>query len=197
VVFKQIDDGQAFATEHAEPLVDSQLTRYAFVVVFNTGQFNDKFKEWRNKPTTGKTWPLFKTFFHSMDKDRREQLTSAKGGFQGLAYKAMQVQTQEQPPWAAAMMQTVLDINTSHNLKMAEMSRTLLALSSGHSNTTVPPPPPGAKGYCHTHGNTHNPAHTSVTCTRPLPGHQTIATPENPMGGSITVYKRVQRPPPS
>ena len=93
VVFKQIDDGQAFATEHDEPLFDSQLTRYAYAVVFNTGQFNDECKEWRNKPTTGKTWPLFKTFFRSMDKDRREQLTSAKGGFQGLAYKAMQVQT--------------------------------------------------------------------------------------------------------
>ena len=98
------------------------------------------------------TWPLFKTFFHSMDKDRREQLTSPKGGFQGLTYKAMQEQTQEQPPWAAAMMQTVLDINTSHNLKMVEMSRTLLALSSGHSNMTDPLPPLGAKSYCKTHG---------------------------------------------
>ena len=132
-----------------------------------------------------------------MDKDQREQLTSAKGGFQGLAYKAMKVQTQKQLPWAAAMVQTVLDINTSQNFQMAEMSQKLLALFSGHSNTNVPPPPPGAKGYCHKHGTTHNPAHTSSTCTRPLPGHHTMATLENPMIGNITAYKRAQCPPPS
>ena len=55
VVFKQIDDGQAFATEHAETFVDSQLTCYAYAVVFNKGQFNDECKEWRNKPTTENT----------------------------------------------------------------------------------------------------------------------------------------------
>ena len=95
------------------------------------------------------------------------------------------------------MMQPILDINTSRNLQMAEISRELLALSNGHSNMTVPPPPPGAKGYCHTHGITHNPAHISLTCTRPLPGHQTMATLENPVGGNIIAYKRAQRPPPS
>ena len=38
--------------------------------------------------------------------------------------------------------------------------------------------------YCHTHGYDVAPTHTSMTCTKPDPGHQMYATRSNPMGGS-------------
>ena len=40
------------------------------------------------------------------------------------------------------------------------------------------------ESYCHTHGRTRNPAHTSPSCTRKSSNHKDTATLHNQLGGS-------------
>ena len=42
--------------------------------------------------------------------------------------------------------------------------------------------------YCHSHGTTRNPNHTSKLCTNKKPGHKDSATLSNKMGGSTFVF---------
>ena len=46
------------------------------------------------------------------------------------------------------------------------------------------------KYYCWTHGLSHNPNHTSATCTRPAEKHEKAATLANMMGGNNTIQRK-------
>ena len=46
--------------------------------------------------------------------------------------------------------------------------------------------------YCHTHGYSCNPNHTSQTCTNPKDSHKQEATAENTMGGNLRHQKKYQ-----
>ena len=49
---------------------------------------------------------------------------------------------------------------------------------------------PTGLGWCWSHGLGNNPAHTSMTCNKPAPGHNKHATLYNMMGGNNTIRRQ-------
>ena len=69
--------------------------------------------------------------------------------------------------------------------KLHEQISSLKNRSGRHSST--PPTStwtPVTDGYCWSHGYRCAPGHSSLTCRRPLPGHQKDSTRRHIMGGS-------------
>ena len=76
-LFKQLREGQEFAAKGGEDITESQLVRYGYDQIFNTGVFNEACTKWRNKPITYKTWANFKTFFSAKVTDYLQNTTAS------------------------------------------------------------------------------------------------------------------------
>lgn len=65
---------------------------------------------------------------------------------------------------------------------MASMAAAIALLTKARPSRRKPVSTTGAY-YCWSHGLSAFPQHTSATCNHPRPGHQALATADNPLGG--------------
>ena len=80
-LFNQLHEGQEFAETGGEEITESQLVRYGYDHIFDTGLFNDACTKWRNKDPTYHTWDNFKTFFTAKVNDYLQNTTAANAQY--------------------------------------------------------------------------------------------------------------------
>jgi hypothetical protein len=189
VLFKQLEEGQRFATLVAEPIADSQLARMGLHLVTKTGMFPDGCREWRLKAAAVQTWGDFKTHFARQDRGHVETTTASMAGYSGTAFvitpPSVAPPMDPLPP-GAALAATVLPSGPELVALLSELAAFWAAAARPTTNPAHATPP--TRGYCWTHGSTVNNTHTSATCRNKAPGHVDHATWRNKQGGSSTSY---------
>jgi hypothetical protein len=87
-LIEQIEDAMETADAADQAFMDAQVLTLAYTLVYNTGLYFDKCKEWKTKPALDKTWDLFKNFFLQAQTDElrlQQQATSGRSGFSAYA----------------------------------------------------------------------------------------------------------------
>ena len=87
-LFEHLDDGRLFSAKGHEVIDDTQLMRWAYDNIKNTGLFDRDCEKWRKKPQTEKDWAAFQKFFFTADEDRKKNAPTASEA----TYTANQVQ---------------------------------------------------------------------------------------------------------
>lgn len=64
-LFAQVDDSIDYADAGNSAFTDIQILTTAYLLVFQTGQFEKACDEWDDKPAADKTWLTFKTHFRA------------------------------------------------------------------------------------------------------------------------------------
>ena len=77
VLFDQIEDVIEFADNAKQPYSPEQVLRIAYNLIFKCEEFERECKKWTEKPTNGKTWANFKTYFTRAHKRMRDLRASA------------------------------------------------------------------------------------------------------------------------
>lgn len=203
-LFKQLKDGQAFAASGKETISDSQLVRFGYDIMTNTGVLSRPCTKWRNENTGDQTWPKFMTHFTAAVKDYNKNITSSD-----MKYSAAQVQELVDQRMCQYVIEspepdtttTTSSANaTQITPSMEAMFETWLQNRNSHQGNSRPGPilqpqtttPLVCQGYddkgkpityCWSHGITQNLKHDSKNCIRKKEGHKENATLHNKMGG--------------
>jgi len=90
-LFEQLKKGQEFAARGNEIIDDTQLIRWGYQNIKNTGLFNRECEKWRKKATKEKTWTDFKKHFILAYDDHRKYESSTTTASEAT-YTANQVQ---------------------------------------------------------------------------------------------------------
>ena len=61
-MYEQLETGQKFTAWENKVIPPTQLVRWAYEIVKETGLFGQLCKTWLNKPLADRTWPLFNFF---------------------------------------------------------------------------------------------------------------------------------------
>lgn len=77
-----------------------------------------------------------------------------------------------------------------HRLATSTTAGYHTAPNAAFAVTTTPPTTAPTYSYCWSHGLIFNPAHSSSTCRKPAPGHQTHATLLNMCGGCAAIQRK-------
>jgi hypothetical protein len=82
-LFKQMQDGQAYAKAGQKPYGKQQIINIVYTLVFNTGVYGDECKEWKKYDILEKTWENFKAHFTAEHRLYRKQTQTAQStGYQ-------------------------------------------------------------------------------------------------------------------
>ena len=183
-LYRQIDDGIAFATAGESPIDDGTAVRIIYNIVFATGMFELPCREWRAKPRNEKTLVNFKVFFQAANNDRAATTSSA--GYHSANTTITPNDTLVSLLEAHNKLQKTVELLTKQ-AKTAANQPTSTAPATATATATTRELPTH-RGYCHTHGFTlsHNPnnIHNSATCKKPAENHNKLATEHNRLGGN-------------
>ena len=208
-LFQQIEDAVEYAEAAEAPYNDTQIVSRAYLLLLNTGMYNQACREWRRKPTVEQTWTAFKTFFAEVHRDLLAQRAMQTNPYQeaNAVIEAFQEQTDKildkltQPTTDATTISTL----TSHNEAMAsQLANATMDLSEMKNLVTMlcqqvndlqnapaqktrkyrPNRNKNNKSYCWTHGRTRRNDHTSATCRNKAEGNIDTATLEDRQSGS-------------
>ena len=90
-LFEQLKKGQRFAKKGNETIHDTQLVRWGYQNIRNTGLFDRACEKWRKKEKKDKSWDEFKKHFRLAEDDRRKNESTASPS-SAPTYTANQVQ---------------------------------------------------------------------------------------------------------
>ena len=191
-LFLQIDDGIAFASAGDSPIDDNTAVRIIYNIIADTGVFELPCRDWRAKPRNDKTLANFKRFFHTANNDR--STTTSSAGYHS-AQAALITTNDNLASLLAAhnkLQKTVEQLNKRNHTVDPKPNAPTPTTSN---NNTYTPNLPQFRNYCHSHGITYshnqNNMHTSATCKKPGPNHNSNATEANKLNGSTrewTIY---------
>lgn len=171
-----VKEVQRYAVAGAEPITDAAVIRLTLPVFEKTGVFTTAVEKWRDLDETEWTMPRYQSHFQKANKERLRKLTALTAGYHG-AHAAITTPPGPAPPLAAAAAAALPSLTTP---------------LPGPTTTTIADGQPFF--YCWTHGLGTNRTHTSATCNRPGPGHQTTATTRHMMGGNNTILRGGRTP---
>jgi hypothetical protein len=171
LLWTRVSEAKQFAVRGNDNITDAQVITALLQVFETTGLFELALNTWRTRAEPTWTLEQFKTDFNQANKERLRKLTARQAGYHGAN--------------AATAPATVLVSpgNPPPVLACALTTRTNTAIIDGT-----------AYYYCWTHGLGNKQSHTSATCNKPKPGHQTTATIKNMMGGNNTIMGGGPRP---
>ena len=203
-LYKQIEDGNQYASYGNLPFSDSQLVNIGYNIIYDTAALMKACKEWNRLQPQNKTWHNFKQHFseayaeyEEFDQESNTNQYAANLERNIHEYAAM---TQSQ----AIAIRELQETNASLTTLVQDLTAQIGALTSAtrssqqndqnrssqqndqnrrpRSNTNRRNNGPFNK-YCWTHG--YNQSHNSTTCTYPASGHCRQATHQNRMDGSV------------
>ena len=203
LLFKQIEDAVAYADHGQAPISTIQTTNRAYTLIFDTGLFADKCKEWKRFPVASKTWLAFKQKFAEAHQEWREsQGTSAGHHFGNNAVDTQTETANAISDLAAAtaadratmvsLTQSVQTLTTQLAATQAQLVTALAQLAATNAKSTtggqarggarVPNPYGKGRHYCWSCGFDCD--HSSTTCPTKKPGHIDHVNRFNTKGGS-------------
>ena len=94
--FDQIEDAAKLAEAGASPFTMVQITTKAFIQMFTTGLFKDKYKAWNRLPPVARDWATFKLIFTAAARELQEmQAMSGTAGYANSVTANLMTQTSE------------------------------------------------------------------------------------------------------
>ena len=202
-LFKQIEDGNQYASYGNLPFSDSQLVNIGYNIIYDTTALTKACKDWNKLTPPNKTWANFKRHFseayseyEEFDQESNSNQYAANLERNITEYAAM---TQSQ----AIAIRELQETNAALTTLVQDLTTQISALTSAtrssqqatrpsqqdrssqqtnqnrRSNQRTGP----CNKYCWTHG--YNQTHNSSTCTYPSTGHRRQATHQNRMDGSV------------
>jgi hypothetical protein len=219
-LFSQIEDTMDFADAGGSPYTAAQVISNAYLLIFNTGLFQESCREWRRRPTAEQTWTNFKTQFAEAHQDlRRTQNTTQGSGYHNAnnamdsfvnntadAFANLATATASDRQMLADLTTTNKEITKQLAAKDTEIAQlkakvqdlqrnrnprdTIYRGSRGENRDTATRRFSNSN-YCWTHGHDIAISHTSQSCLYPGDGHQRDATKSNTKGGSKSGKPRV------
>ena len=91
-LYKQIQDGRAYAQAGNQPYGRQQLVNMAYALIFNTGVYHEGCKEWEREDIMEKTWENFKIHFTAEHRLYRKQTQTAQASGYHAANHAQRAQ---------------------------------------------------------------------------------------------------------
>ena len=214
IYFDQVEDAVEFAEAGHSPFTTTQIVTKAFIQMFATGLYKDECRDWNKLQVPARTWPVFKAIFLAANKEIREmQALTGNNGYSnnvtqdlfeqtaGALTRIVDANATDREEVANLVInngitqQQVTAITTTLAALTARLTAIEVNNGNGNNNNN------GGGGnntrrnrgngggntdesYCHTHGRTRRPDHTSATCQHPREGHQLTATLSDRQGGS-------------
>ena len=206
-LFAQMDDAIEFATAGHAAFTDAQILTTAFLLVYQTGELDKGCTEWEEKPAAEKTYANFKTHFTTAHQRFRNLQRLKQTGF-GHSNQMNNIQMIENQQETASALQALATATSSDRTAVANLTKanqeltthltTMTDTVSNLENKIISLESKidtlllrsksaydrNSEAYCHSHGRTFNPNHTSKTCVQRKNGHKQNATLHNRMGGS-------------
>jgi hypothetical protein len=164
-VWANVTDCRAFAEAGGDPISDRTTIAAVLQTFTRTGQFATAIHEWRQLTAAEKTYDNLIVHFNTADAERRLLLTTSNAGFHGNAL-----------------------LVATETASLGEQA--LIAPAVAPPAAAPPATGPRPMYYCHSHGLSTNPDHTSETCRTRAPGHITTATVDNMRGGCNLIQRR-------
>lgn len=169
-IWANATDRRAFAAAGGDPISDRATIAAILLTFTRTGQFGTAIHEWHQLPAAEKTYANLGPHFNAANAERLETLTTGNIGFHGNALLA------------------------ADPVPAVEQALIAPALAPPAAAPAVHPPDaatrPRQMYYCHSHGLSTNPAHTSMTCRTRATGHDATATVDNMRGGCNLIQRR-------
>ena len=175
-LFSTIATRVQFAASAQAPIADILVMQAAYDNVAATGLFTTYLERWRSKSIQEKTYAAFQTFMIEADRDR-SSITAADAG-----YHAMAVVTKTDKSELQLFKEELI---LAQKFELQQLFKDELLK---REQATTPSRKEHPTFYCHSHGITRNPNHTSKLCNNKKPGHKDSATLSNKMGGSTFVF---------
>jgi hypothetical protein len=157
-LWERIDICKQFAKDGGAPIHDIMIMVIILKVIKDTGQFTTYVAHWNRTKDATKTMDDFVEYFTDCDTERKLQ-TAKDAGY----HSANSVNNNNK---TTAPSTTIISANGDTSFLMCNERKVY---------------------YCHTHGGTLNPAHTSATCSNPGPKHIRNATWTNHCNGCTVI----------
>ena len=207
-VFKQIEDGQLYASCGNVPFSDLQLVNMAHNIITDAGIMTKACKEWVKRPLQHRIWPHFKLHFSEAyseyeEFDQNSNINQYAANVQQnmSEYAAM---TQSQSIAIRELQETnatltTLVQNLTNQLQITNDNRNRSRRDNGgrggggrgRSNDQQNQSNRTYSHYCWSHG--YNTSHGSDTCRNRAVGHCVEATHSNRMGGCLLNQHRYRQ----
>lgn len=169
MLWNRIDDIKAFALAGGSPIDDRTIMQATLTVLANTGVFDTHIIIWKQKPQADWRYNEFMEFFNNAERDRNTKTAKTAGFHTANATKPMNT-----PPTNNNSNTTVVN-NGQWYIKTDATGYSFDARVMRFGNKDI--------WFCHSHGGSTNPNHTSETCNRPKEGHVRQSTWDNICGG--------------
>jgi hypothetical protein len=161
-LWQHIEDIQDFAKAGKAPIDDATAMQATLMVLKKTGVFNTFIMMWKRTPVAQWTMTDFQEYFDDADKER-VTYTAKEAGYHGAK-------------------------SATNATTTTKVAATTTATEQQPNNKPKPHPSffecaGKIVYYCHSHGGTTNPQHTSKLCTRKKEGHIDYATWMNMCAG--------------
>ena len=175
-LFNCVRKCQLFATRADEEIPEAKIVRDVHFVLTQSGVFGPALFNYNQAhPESTRTYVDMVEFFTRADNQRHLDATAAP--LVGAPRPRERINED-------AHIQALIARSVQLALAAAGLPNAPPAPANGRAPTNGRAPDTRPTNYCHTHGVTTNPHHTSATCRNPGPNHNAAATNENRMNGS-------------
>jgi hypothetical protein len=203
-LFKQIQDCVDYSESVGVLIGHPQQINVGCAKIFATGHFMSACRRWNEKHSIEKTWTQFKSHFAAAHRQHKQMQGeyAATAGYHSANADVGQTEDQmteatigplanlatataadrgmvEALIQASACLVKQLKDNSSELRELKALIKKERTEKRGQRSFN-----PSPINYCWTHGYKVGNTHTSLTCTRPKPGHKKEATRADSMGGS-------------
>ena len=200
-VVGRIQKGAATLSQGGIQSNDQSKCDTLYAIVHGNGRLNSACQKWRMLPAAQKTWDACKKHFLQYSRDLKHDDIAGLAGYMNFCMEIKAAKDEMKSAVNEIKQQQANMATNSNRLEQenarlkSELAATKAQLklltdlmqikpSNNNNNNNSNAPRQNFRDlpcYCWTHG--YNKEHGSKTCPDPKPGHQELATKENPLGG--------------
>ena len=205
-LYSQVEAAIEYAAAGNAPFTNNQIVTNAYLLIFQTGQFERACEDWDVLPIANKTWVNFKTHFTRAHQRFTNMQQLRQANYNGATNQANHVAQMELQQDTTNALQALADATGADRTALANLAQSNSTLTTqlndittiikqlelkvnGLADTNQRGPRQSdynrnSEHYCWSHGRTRNPNHVSSNCRNKKEGHIDTATLHNKQGGS-------------
>lgn len=203
-LFSQVEEAIEYAAAGGAPFTNNQIVTNAYLLIFQTGQFERACEDWDVMTPADKTWVNFKTHFTRAHQrfSNMQQLRQANFNTNNQANHLAQMELQQDTTNALQALAAATTADRSAVANLAQSNAALTAqltdisklikqlelkvngIADSNQQRRGSDYNRNSEHYCWSHGRTRNPNHVSANCRNKKDGHIDTATLHDKHSGS-------------
>ena len=204
-LYSQVEEAIEYAAAGNAPFTNNQIVTNAYLLIFQTGQFERACEDWDILPIANKTWVNFKAHFTRAHQRFSNMQQLRQANFNSPANQAnhiAQIELQQDTANALQALASATNADRSAVANLAQSNSVLTAqltdistlikqlelkvnsIADSNQQRRSSDYNRNSEHYCWSHGRTRNPNHTSSNCRNKKEGHVDAATLNDKQGGS-------------